>query len=229
MNPLILLPGALGSKSQFESLQQELNALNLQNLSLDLAGHGKLPPQPNVVNVPEMAKAFLQQLDFQRIDEPINLFGHSLGGYIGLYLCINYPQRINKLFTLGTKWHWTKEIASKETSMLVPESMEQKIPAYISHLKSIHSLDWKLVVKNITHIMNDLGDNLYLEPENLATIEHVVRIGIGDRDTMVSLEESQNTYRALKNGQLQVFPLTKHPYEKVDIKTLSKAIFDFFN
>jgi len=228
MKPLILLPGALGYKSQFEPLQQELNALNISTLAVDLAGHGNLPYQPNAHSVPEMAEAFLNQLDLLKIDGPINVFGHSLGGYIGLYICLNFPERINRLFTLGTKWQWTPEIAAKETSMLNPDIMEQKIPDYVAHLQSVHSADWKVVVKNIAQLMNDLGENSYLSTEKVATIENVVRIGIGDRDTMVNLEESQNTFKALKNGQLQVFPLTKHPYERVDTKILSQAILSFF-
>ncbi len=228
MKPLILLPGALGYKSQFEPLQQELNALNISTLAVDLAGHGNLPYQTDANSVPEMAEAFMNQLDLLKIDGPINVFGHSLGGYIGLYLCLNFPERINRLFTLGTKWQWSPEIAAKETSMLNPDIMEQKIPDYVAHLKSVHSADWKTVVKSIAQLMNDLGENSYLSPENLETIGQVVRIGIGDRDTILSLEESQNTFRALKNGQLQVFPQTKHPYEKVDIKVLSQAISSFF-
>lgn len=224
---LILLPGALGHAAQFKNLITELEFYTINALAIDLPGHGLNPYSPEAISVPRMAEALLHKFDELEIKEPVTIFGHSLGGYIGLYLCKYFPEKINGLFTLGTKWHWTEEISKKETSMLNPEKMEEKIPKYVEHLNSIHKQEWKTVVNSIAFLMNDLVQNQYLEPENLKEINNPVRVGLGDRDAMVTIDETVNVYRALQNGQLQIFPNTPHPFEKSDTKKLAMEIKEF--
>ncbi len=228
MSPLILLPGALGHATQFDNLIAELKTCNIQAKAMDLAGQGLKPYSTDAITVPLMAEALLFQLNELKITEPVNIFGHSLGGYIGLYLCMHFPKRVNSLYTLGTKWHWMAEIADKETAMLDPEKMEQKIPKYVENLKSIHKQDWKNLVKSIAFLMSDLGLNQYLKPEYVLEINHLIRIALGDRDAMVTLDETANIYKALPNAQFQVYPNTPHPFEKSDIKKLAADLKGFF-
>lgn len=227
MSQLILLPGALGHAEQFKNLITELESYTINAIALDLPGHGINPYSPEAISVPLMAEALLHKFDEQGITEPVTIFGHSLGGYIGLYMCMHFPKRVNSLFTMGTKWHWTEEISKRETSMLNPEKMEEKIPKFVEHLKSVHQQDWKRVVNTIAFLMNDLGQNQYLEPQNLGEINKPVRIGLGDRDAMVSLDETVNVYSALPNGQLQIYPSTPHPYEKMNTQKLALDLKQF--
>lgn len=229
MNTILLLPGALGSSLQFNALKQELSLVPAKVIALDLPGHGLNPYALNAVTVPQMAEAILEKLKESKISTPIHIFGHSLGGYIGLYLCLHHSDKIKRLYTLGTKWHWSQEIANRETSFLVPEKMEQKIPAFVNHLRISHSNGWQKVVHGIGELMHDLGKNAYLEPENIKTIDHPVRIALGDRDAMVTFEETVNVYKALTQAQFQVYPNTPHPYEKADVERLAKDIISFFN
>ncbi len=218
----------MGHKAQFDNLIEELKISNIQATAIDLAGHGLTPYSADALTVPLMAEALLFQLEELGITEPVNIFGHSLGGYIGLYLCMHFPKRVNSLYTLETKWHWTAEIADKETSLLNPEKMEQKIPKYVEHLKSIHTQEWKNLVKSIAFLMSDLGLNQYLEPEYVLEINHPIRIALGDRDAMVSLDETIAIFKALPNAQFQVYPNTPHPFEKSDVKKLAADLRDFF-
>lgn len=229
MNTIILLPGALGNSNQFNTLKQELSLVPANVIALDLPGHGLNPYASEAVTVPQMADAFLEKLEELKIPGPIYLFGHSLGGYLGLYLCLHHPEKIKRLYTLGTKWHWTKEIADRETSFLIPEKMEQKIPAFVNHLKISHSIGWQKVVNNVADLMRDLGENGYLEPEKLNAITLPVRVALGDRDAMVGLEETVNVYKAMPNAQFQVYPNTPHPYEKANVVKLASDIISFFN
>ena len=77
--------------------------------------------------------------------------------------------------------------------------------------------------------MHDLGNNGYLEPAKLGTINQPVRVALGDRDAMVGLDETINVYKALSNAQLQVYPNTPHPFEKSDVVRLAADIKSFFN
>jgi hypothetical protein len=62
----------------------------------------------------------------------------------------------------------------------------------------------------------------------MGKIPHIVRIGVGDRDRMVSLEEWVEAYRSLPRGELQIFPKTPHPLEKAPLSNLIHAMVDFF-
>ena len=63
---------------------------------------------------------------------------------------------------------------------------------------------------------------------NFQTINHRVLMGRGDRDTMVTLEETVRAYQALPNGQLFVMPDTPHPLEKIRVNPITSSIREFF-
>ena len=50
---------------------------------------------------------------------------------------------------------------------------------------------------------------------------------MGDRDTMVSIEETLDAYRALPAGELEVLPATPHPMERVDLHRLTLSLVGF--
>jgi pimeloyl-ACP methyl ester carboxylesterase len=53
-------------------------------------------------------------------------------------------------------------------------------------------------------------------------------VGVGDRDKMVTIEETLAAYRRLPNGRFIVLPDTPHPLEKVSPGRLAREIGDFF-
>ncbi|MGZ5244740.1 MAG: alpha/beta fold hydrolase, partial [Bacteroidia bacterium] len=67
-----------------------------------------------------------------------------------------------------------------------------------------------------------------LNLENLTRISHKIRIGIGDRDNTVTMEESQKVQLALPNAELEVFPNTPHPFERVNQERLLFSLKEFF-
>jgi len=229
MNTLILLPGALGSIKQYDELVTELEGLGIKSIPFDLPGHGLNPTNNKAITVPLMAEALMLSWLELELEEPFNIFGHSLGGYLGVYLCMTYPQKINRVYTLGTKWHWTNEIAEKETSFLNLGKMELKVPAYVEQLKRNHMNSLEELMDSIKWLMNDLGHNQYLQKENRVEINHNVRISLGDRDSMVTLEETIAMYRDLAHAELQIHPATPHPIEKVNKKRLALDMAVFFD
>jgi hypothetical protein len=52
---------------------------------------------------------------------------------------------------------------------------------------------------------------------------------LGDRDQMVSLQETLDVYKALPQAQLAVLPNTPHPIEKVDLSLVSVLVQRFLN
>jgi hypothetical protein len=73
-----------------------------------------------------------------------------------------------------------------------------------------------------------LGQHHPLKNDAFAQIPHRVRFSVGDKDRMVSLNETVEWFRKVKNAELQVFPHTQHPIERVDVSLLSVALKEFF-
>jgi hypothetical protein len=78
-------------------------------------------------------------------------------------------------------------------------------------------------------MMVGLGEQPSLAAEEIKQLAQPVRIGLGDRDSTVSLEESIELYRLLPHGELEVFPATPHPFEKVSPTRLAHSLLDFFS
>ena len=224
---LLLLHGALGAKSQFMPLMSALDD-TFRIHTLDFEGHGRSRMKERVFRDDHFAENVLDYLDENAL-KSINIFGYSLGGHVGLYLAKTEPERIDKIFTLATKFVWTPEIAEHETSFLDPDKILKKVPQFAKVLEERHTASgWRNVLQKTSDMFLALGNRNLLPLEALEHIPHVVRIGVGDRDTMVSLEESIKVYRSLPKGELQVFPATPHPLEKVALSKLVYSLREFF-
>ena len=118
---LLLLHGALGSKKQLLPIKTLLEP-HFDAYSLDFEGHGDFASDKEY-SIVLFTKNVIDYLDKNSIDA-INIFGYSMGGYVGLNTALNFPDRINSIVTLGTKFDWSIESASKEIKMLNPEIIE---------------------------------------------------------------------------------------------------------
>lgn len=226
MEQLLLLHGAIGAKDQLEPLKQQLSSQFIVH-SINFSGHGS-EALPEHFSIEQFAKDVITFLDKHAIPT-INIFGYSMGGYVALYLAKHYPERVKKVMTLATKFLWTPEIAQKEVKMLNPEAIAEKLPAFAQTLERRHQPnDWKEVLKKTAAMMLKLGEQNTLSLTDYSSIDQSVMISIGDKDSMVTLEETIAVYRQLKNVQFMVFPNTQHPIERVDVNRLSSEIKSWF-
>ena len=227
MKNLLILHGAIGSKSQFSSIASLLN--NQFNIHLlNFSGHGGKAFKENF-NIPQFADDVLAYLKQNKI-ESIDIFGYSMGGYVALYLAKNHPEKVGKIITLGTKLSWTPDIAVKETKMLDAEKIEEKIPAFAAILKDRHfPNDWKIVLEKTANMMIAMGNNNVLKDEYFKVIQHPVKMLLADNDEMVSKTETNHVADLLPCATFELLPNSKHPIEKVDINALSEIIRAFYS
>jgi pimeloyl-ACP methyl ester carboxylesterase len=160
----------------------------------------------------------------QNIEEA-NIFGYSMGGYAGMYISKHNPEKINKLITLATKFYWDETIALKEVKMLDAAAIELKVPAFAQQLKKRHApADWKLLLQKTAEMMLDLGKSNTLKQEDYSDIKRSSLLMLGDRDKMVTLDETAAVYKSLSNAEMCVLPNTPHPLEQVDVESLAFMI-----
>lgn len=227
MKDLLLLHGAIGSSDQLEPLANLLKD-SFKITLLNFSGHGgkSIPEDP--FNIEMFADETVNLIDKGRLKD-VNIFGYSMGGYVALYIARFFTGRINKIFTTATKFDWNEETSVKESKLLNPEKIMEKLPKFAGELSHRHSPDnWKIVLNKTAEMMINMGKKNPLTEKDLNEIDNEVLISVGDRDNMVSIEETVNAYRNLKNGKLLILPGTPHPIEKISAERLSYEILNFF-
>ena len=90
---LMLLHGALGAQLQFEPLLPYLkNVFDIHTLEFE--GHGASPLKNRPFRMKHFAENVIDYLDENKIATAC-IFGHSLGGHVGLYLARFFPDRVS--------------------------------------------------------------------------------------------------------------------------------------
>ena len=213
MKSLLLLHGALGSGAQFSKLNLLLGDFFDVHI-LTLPGHGGTAGDD--FSIPGFARFVQDHIEEKGLDQPA-VFGYSMGGYVALHLASQNPGLFGSACTLATKFEWDETIAAKEVRMLNPEVMEAKVPLFAAELAERHQpSDWKEVVRQTANLLEGLGRNNLLTADAFAAISIPVLVMLGDKDRMVSLDETVTAAKALPAGQLAVLPNTQHPWEAVD-------------
>lgn len=223
---LILLHGALGHSDIFEPFKEELSKYFTVHTPL-FSGHGHVEIPKDGITIEKYTQELKEFIEKEKLND-IYIFGHSMGGYVALCYANQNPSTVNSIMILGTKFDWTEEQALKESKMLNPDVIAEKVPKYAELLENQHGYKWRQLLPAIAEIVISLGKNPPLK-DNLSTINIPVQIMVGDQDNMVTIEESTDVYRSLPNAKLAVLPGTKHPMDKVRPNVLLNLMKDFWN
>ena len=224
---LLLLHGALGSKDQFDCLKNNL-CHSYEVVDYNFSGHGGKPFNSNLFSIDRFSDEILIFLKKKKISK-VSIFGYSMGGYVALNLALKFPEKIERVFTLGTKFQWNPELAAKEVQMLNPKIIEAKVPKFATILQKRHAPnDWKNVLSRTAQLMTELGEGKAIPLTDFSRIKQLVIIGLGEDDNMVSKEESTLVSNLLQNGKLVLFKNFKHPIEQTDVKVLADRILFYF-
>lgn len=210
---LILLHGALGSIEQLKALKGKL-AESFDVHSLNFEGHGGLE-STNPFSMDLFAQNVTNYLKANAI-ESASFFGYSMGGYVALNMALKMPEKVNKIYTLGTKFKWDQASAEVEVKRLNPEKVEEKVPRFAEYLNELHSpQDWKEVMRKTAKMMLGMADGARLFDADFEQIKQPVIIGLGSLDQMVSYEESAHVVQLLSNAKLVKLEGVEHPIDKI--------------
>ncbi len=175
----------------------------------------------------QLAQEVLAFLEEEEIGSA-HIFGYSMGGYAALSLALQHPERIRSIHTLATKFAWSPEAAEKETKLLNPEKVAEKVPQFAATLAQRHApQSWQQLMRHTAGMMRGLGNSPILTAGTLPQVQLPVQVTVGDRDNMVTVEETLWAYRLLPNVRLQVLPATRHPLDTLNTEDLSAQIRQF--
>lgn len=226
MQHILLLHGAIGSEEQLFPLRDLLKD-HFTIHSLNFPGHGG-KALPAKMSMDLFANEVLDYVEQKKLNA-LQIFGYSMGGYVGMYLAHSHPHLVAKLATLGTKYLWTPEIASKEARMLQADVIEQKVPVFAQALSKRHGInEWKNVLSLTASMLLELGSRPLLTEDLLRHIQTKSLLLIGEKDNMVSLEETSAIATCLPNAELKILSDTRHPIEQVNTSILAEQLIRFF-
>ena len=104
--PVLLLANSLGTTLAMWDPQVAVFSKAFRLLRYDLRGHGGSSKPAGPYNLPQLAGDALSLLDHLGI-EKAHFCGLSLGGMIGMQLCIDAPDRIGRAVLCNTNCHTT--------------------------------------------------------------------------------------------------------------------------
>lgn len=229
MEPLILIHGALGTASQMEPLVP-LVADDRDVYVLELEGHGTTPSRTGEYSIERFAQN-VRDLMAARAISRASIFGYSMGGYVALYLAAESPELVESVTTLATKLAWSPEVATRETSRLNPATIRAKVPKFADHLERSHAGagGWEAVLERTAALMTGLGAQATVDAGLLARIPQPVRLMVGDRDNLVSIDETLSAVRAMSRAELAVLPATPHPFEQARLPLVATMVREFLS
>jgi pimeloyl-ACP methyl ester carboxylesterase len=221
MNPVLLLHGALGSKSQLEPLKSLLEKKGRAVYLMNFSGHSG-EPFSKTFGIEAFADDVLNFLNSNSL-EKVDVFGYSMGGYVAVWFAHLHPERVEKIVTLGTKFDWNHASAEHETKKLNPAKIEEKVPAFARLLQTRHAPnDWKELLAKTSAMMNGLGAKPLLDERIFKSVKNEIQILLGDQDDMADRNFSEEVSKMLPNAKFTVLPTTPHPIEKVDLSNLMR-------
>jgi len=223
---LLLLHGALGSTAYFKPLMAVLDQ-HYELYTLNFSGHGDKPANSAGFSIAVFAEEVSDYLNQNNL-EKINVFGYSMGGYVAVYLANQHPEKVSKIFTLGTKWDWNPESAMREAQMLQPEIVLKKVPQWAKSLEKLHGKSWSELMQKTAQMMLEMGKNPPLSIAEYEQIQTPVLLTIGDKDQMVSIDETRHMTHLLPHAQCIVLKEIPHSVEQMDAAFLAQSIHNFF-
>jgi pimeloyl-ACP methyl ester carboxylesterase len=200
MQSIVLLHGALGCDTDLAALSNNLTKLGITTYRFSFSGHGNLPFEASF-GVEQFTLELDNFIRTNKLSKP-SLFGYSMGGYVALKYALLNGHKIDKLITLGTKFNWNDAVIEKETKLLEPSFLENKAPAFVQALKTKHGLNWQVLLSKTADMMKEINRKQFLADEQLVEIRNRVVLGLGDKDSMVSLNETLAVHKTLPNAEM---------------------------
>jgi proline iminopeptidase len=97
--PVILVHGVAASVFDWVDLSPALVSAGYATYALDLLGHGKSvkPKDLKEYNINRIFEHFEAWIRSLRLDSPLILVGHSLGGYLAIEFALRFPEKVRAL------------------------------------------------------------------------------------------------------------------------------------
>src|SRR5205823_2259646 len=104
--------------------------------------------------------------------------------------------------------------AMSEAASLDTACLKLKAPEFVQQLIDLHGNSWQELLDKVRYMMLELGDNPALTEELMSFIEIPVILGLGEKDRMVSLEETLDARNKIPGAGFMPLAETRHRLEQ---------------
>lgn len=99
---MVLVHGLASSLHEWDLLTPVLTGAGWRSYACDLLNHGDSPKEQDqeCCHLPAVYASLVAWIEGLGLEEPLVLVGHSMGGYLGLQLALEFPERLGGLFLI---------------------------------------------------------------------------------------------------------------------------------
>lgn len=229
--PLILLPGLLGTiESHWRRFLPEFSK-HFHTIAVDIRGHGKTNNPSGKFRLGMLLEDLHAIFDTLQIEQA-HICGYSLGGYIGLAYGLNHPGKIKSLVMHGTKYYWTPEAIKKTVEGFDVERILDKVPAWGEILQKDHAPGngengWRQLLDSSRAFIETMT-NEGIPEARLNEIQFPVLVSVCDSDEMITQTETNHLAKSIPSARVQVIENCKHPFQSVPKQPFVEQCMDFF-
>jgi len=248
--PILLIGGLSRDHTIWDPIAAELSQ-SFQVIRFDNRGAGRSSQPKGSYEIEQMAEdthQLLEQLDLTAI----NVVGHSLGGFIALYLAALHPDSVKKLFILGSsiktedeaKPYLKQRIELAEASR--KNTREENFTNYREHI--VPQLYSAAFIQQATQLEQQLRKEAtttypqsidgfigqakaalnYDASEICQTINTPALIATGEYDRLVPPKNIEPIVNALSNAKMEIIAAAGHMANIEKPTLLSEMILGFF-
>lgn len=181
-------------------------------LAPDMPGHGRSPMRADKLHIRDIGAAILEMLDELGIDQA-HIVGSSLGGATALWLALNHGHRIARLVLYRVSYSKSAMQYQETQAIATPERWERLgLGRWLSRLHRAQGGPdaWKSVIPRVAQAMDPETTDHKHELGALASIQNTTLIAVGDRDSLVPLDQALAMHRTIPNSALWIMPGATH-------------------
>lgn len=221
--PLLLLHGATETFAGGWRHQIAPLAARFRLIGPDLRGHGKSSNPAGRLDLRRMADD-LAELLAHLGSGPVHVAGYSGGASVALYLALRHPERLRSLVLVSSNFERDPR-RTGTMSFWNPERIQRENPAWWATMVREHEEPARLLRwwAEEDRVRPDLS------PAALAGITQPVLVVAGDRDPIITLDQTLLLFDCLPDSRLAILPATGHAVPVLRPARLAHLLLDFVN
>lgn len=206
---LLFLHGGFGNIEDFNDILSELHK-EFKVIGIDSRGQGKSTLGLKALTYEQMQKDVERVLEHLNIDT-LSIIGFSDGGVIAYRLASFTSLNIEKLVTIGTKWHQKNTEPLKEMYLRITgKSWREKFPdTYDAYQRLNPEPDFDVLAQSVVKLWLDSSSSGYPN-EAVKNISCPLLIVRGDDDHLVSRKAVVELSEVVKRSTLLNIPFAGH-------------------
>jgi pimeloyl-ACP methyl ester carboxylesterase len=220
-DPLLIMHGATGyiedMKPQIIDLSQAYRVI-----APDSRGHGRTSDSDQPLSYELMAKDMIALMDILGL-EKVHVIGHSMGGTIGLELAINFPERVDRLVTIGASFS-PEGMTDEYKDFLETTDVDYILPEMVYQLYAPDPSNWPVLLEKLRVMMLNQPD---FTRDELAKVKTPTLVMAGENEDTVRPDHTEDLYQMLGNAEIYIVAYAGHVAPRDNPEDVNQAILKF--